>query len=178
MDRLFAASPLFPAPCFAPSPQLRHLADETAEALAGNSGQLEILLASLMAEIVTETSGLRRLKGQAGSIADFRIRRAIHELRACAVQGTGFDARQLARTAGLSRSHLFEMFKRETGLTPSLLHNALRMETAYGRLHEHQTAIQDIASGLGFSKAGHFTRFFASNFGINPRSYRRLVAAK
>ena len=81
----------------------------------------------------------------------------------------------MARESGLSRAHLFELFHKHTGITPSMYLAMLRMEAAYGAMVENGTTFGTIATRLGFSAQSHFTRFFRNHLGIPPLEYRRAM---
>lgn len=103
---------------------------------------------------------------------DFRLRRSIKLMRENL--GGEMELDRIAREAGLSRPHFFRLFRRQTGLTPNLFLNTLRMEKAIDGLTRTETAVADIAFDLGFSSQSSFTRFFASNAGLAPSDYRRV----
>ncbi len=106
---------------------------------------------------------------------DFRVRRAVRALEARLVEGGPVDMVSVARGAGLSRSHFFQLFREHLGMTPNLYLNMLRMETAIARLTATDAAVTEIGLDLGFSSQAAFTRFFASNVGIPPSDYRRVA---
>lgn len=183
IDRSFAVSTdpaFFARPCFPVTPPVRKIAQDMAEAMStgreSERGTADLLLA-LMIAVIESYSDWRALRGDktAGhwTVPDFRVRRAIGFMRETI--GHGFTADDVARAAGLSRAHLFERFKRNTGLTPNLYFNALRMEAAYEDLSIEATSMATISTNLGFSAQSHFSRFFRNNLGIAPRDYRHLV---
>ena len=53
--------------------------------------------------------------------------------------------------------------------------NALRMESAIGRLAGSKDAVTDIGLDLGFSSQASFSRFFIANGVVAPSDYRRSV---
>jgi transcriptional regulator GlxA family with amidase domain len=81
----------------------------------------------------------------------------------------------IASDAGLSRPHFYRLFKNQTGLTPNLMLNTLRMERAIAALTESHESLADIGFNLGFSSQSSFSRFFASNVGMAPSDYRRVA---
>jgi AraC family transcriptional regulator len=106
----------------------------------------------------------------APNFLDYRIRRAVGWLEEHSSQ---FDTDQCLEFAGLSRSRFYELFREETGISPRLYANALRLESAVNFLLTQTMPIKDIAQTLGFSTSGHFTRFFQHHTGTNPRDFRR-----
>lgn len=73
---------------------------------------------------------------------------------------------------GLSRPHLFHLFRRSTQLTPAMYWNALRMEFAVSSLARRETSVGRLAQDLGFAEQSGFTRFFHAIQGVAPRDYR------
>lgn len=112
-------------------------------------------------------------------LRDFRIRNSIDLMKSRLGEGESILLTAIARGAGLSRPHFFKLFKENTGLTPNIYLNTLRMEAAIDKLTLTGDAVTSIGLDLGFSSQASFTRFFASNVGIPPSDYRRaaLVAA-
>ena len=89
--------------------------------------------------------------------------------------GGGIELDDVARDAGLSRPHFYKLFRRQTGITPNLYLNTLRMEKASESLTETGRSVTEIGYDLGFSSQSGFTRFFASNVGMAPSDYRRVA---
>ncbi len=107
--------------------------------------------------------------------SDFRIRKSIGLMKSRIGEGEGISFDAIARDAGLSRPHFFKLFRENTGLTPNIYLNTLRMETAIDMLTSSSDAVTSIGLDLGFSSQASFTRFFISNVGIPPSNYRRVV---
>ncbi len=119
-------------------------------------------------------SGDRRsLIAQPRAPIDFRVRKSLRLLDDGLGEGIEFDS--VARDAGLSRPHFYKLFRENTGVTPALYANTMRVERALDRLTASQTSITDIGFELGFSSQSHFTHFFAANVGIAPTLYRTIA---
>ncbi|MGI9524371.1 MAG: helix-turn-helix domain-containing protein, partial [Hyphomicrobiaceae bacterium] len=104
---------------------------------------------------------------------DFRIRKSIQIMQNSLCNPIDMNA--IARQAGLSRPHFFKLFRRQTGLTPHLYMNTLRVETAIARVAETCESVTEIGLDLGFSSQSSFTRFFSLNVGMAPTDYRRVA---
>jgi len=133
-----------------------------------------LLLSAFAGQSHTPRAGLL-MNRSAHAPSDARIRRAIAILHAN--PGDIPDMAMLASRCGLSRAHFFELFRRNTNLSPLLYVNELRMEAAFVQLAQTHDAVAHVASGLGFSAPGHFTRFFRNHIGVTPRAYRSTVRA-
>ena len=73
------------------------------------------------------------------------------------------------------RPHFYRLFRDQTGLTPNLFLNTLRMERAIAALTETSDSVADIGFNLGFASQSSFSRFFATNVGMAPSDYRRVA---
>jgi len=107
------------------------------------------------------------------AVTDFRVRKSIRLLAENAGSEIEFDA--IARQAGLSRPHFYKLFRTQTGVTPHLYVNTLKMERALDSLVTTEAPIADIGYDLGFSSQSAFTHFFVGNVGIAPTDYRRAA---
>ncbi|MBI4984806.1 MAG: helix-turn-helix transcriptional regulator [Rhodocyclales bacterium] len=179
LDRKFAAAArrdFFMCPCARVPDWMGALARAMAEELAGRSpdGARAIgLLEALMAGVIGEYSRGGAVRERYCGIGDRRIRRAVSLLRADPARD--WDLAELAAAAALSRAHFFERFRAETGVTPRVYRNALRMETAYARLLAGEVASGDVARELGFAAPSHFSRFFGANHGVAPSAWLRAA---
>jgi len=113
------------------------------------------------------------LKSQPHAAIDFRVRKSLRILDEAFTEGIELDT--VARDAGLSRPHFFKLFRENTGVTPALYANTMRIERALDRLTRSQTSVTDIGYELGFSSQSHFTHFFAAHVGIAPTQYRTIA---
>ena len=104
---------------------------------------------------------------------DYRVRKSLRLLDDGCAKGIEFDA--VARDVGLSRPHFFKLFRENTGVTPALYANAMRIERALERLTDSRASVTDIGIELGFSSQSHFTHFFAAHVGIAPMLYRNVA---
>ncbi len=104
---------------------------------------------------------------------DFRVRKSLRILDNCIAEGIELDS--VARDAGLSRPHFFKLFRENTGVTPALYANTMRIERALDRLMGSQTSVTDIGFELGFSSQSHFTHFFSAHVGVAPTQYRTIA---
>ena len=84
-----------------------------------------------------------------------------------------FDIDTLCELCYMSKPYFFKLFKRETGTTPILMRNALRIERAKALLFDEECHISEIASMLGFESIYYFSRSFKSNVGMSPQQYRK-----
>jgi len=121
-------------------------------------------------EVLDEIGGTVVTDGSVKSSSDRRITRCIAYMREH-LDGRE-DLSDIGSRFGLSRAHLFSMFRGCYGMTPHVYWNALRMQHAVDALNCREANIGAIAAELGFSSQSNFTRFFQSNQGVGPRQYR------
>jgi AraC-like DNA-binding protein len=144
----------------------------------GDGALLEQHLLALLRTFDTRLQSgqvLQRQKDHSNAWAglDFRVRKSIAALSP--VLPLTFNLGRLARECGLSRAHFFKLFREQTGVTPVVYVNTLRIETALHRIARPDISITEIGDGLGFSCQSAFTRFFAANVGMAPSDYRRAI---
>ncbi len=101
---------------------------------------------------------------------DHRIRKALALMRENVSERLNLD--EVARSAGLSRPHFFSLFKEQTGLTPNVYWNTLRMEAALRQIQAADESLTSVACNLGFTTQANFTRFFRDHAGVPPTLYR------
>ena len=118
-------------------------------------------------------TGRPSLDARSPQLIDFRVRKSLRILDNCITEGIELDS--VARDAGLSRPHFFRLFRENTGVTPALYANTMRIERALDRLTGTQASVTDIGFELGFSSQSHFTHFFSAHVGIAPTQYRTIA---
>lgn len=79
----------------------------------------------------------------------------------------------LARVAGLSPTHLAELFTRDVGVPPRQYLLQVRVERAKQYLTQKTIPITTLAIELGFSSSQHFAATFKRLTGQTPRDYCR-----
>ena len=83
----------------------------------------------------------------------------------------------LARHLGLSRARMFEVFKKDTGLTPNDYLVRQRIEHAREQLSKTSRAITNIALDVGFSSSQYFANVFRRYTGMTPLEHRKRTVA-
>jgi AraC-like DNA-binding protein len=172
---------LFANPREAITPRVRGLADLLAVEMLNDRFSSEARIDFVLQELtlaLLESYVMcrdRKVRAWQGSrLADHRIRRALALLRA--EPGMDTDIDDIATQVSLSRSRFYELFQICTGLSPRAYADMLCTQTAISRLSLSAVPISEIASDLGFSAQGNFTRFFMRQIGVAPSEYRRVVS--
>ena len=78
----------------------------------------------------------------------------------------------LARAAGLSRSHFSAEFRRTFGETPHAYLLTRRLERATALLRYTDRSVADICFSVGLQSLGSFTTSFKRTYGVAPAGYR------
>ncbi len=77
----------------------------------------------------------------------------------------------IAEFAGISRSHLYRVFIKNTGMSPNEYLSAYRVNKACGMLRDSNLKINEIASSVGIQDQLYFSRVFKKHKGVSPSSY-------
>jgi AraC-like DNA-binding protein len=101
------------------------------------------------------------------------VRWVVEFIERCYQDKTRFS--EVARAAGVSRSHLCRIFKRVTGLSLNRFLTRRRLQAAKVMLRNPGTPIQQVASTVGYHDPSHFNRVFRRWEGQTPSLYRRQV---
>ncbi|MBP6562849.1 MAG: helix-turn-helix transcriptional regulator [Neisseriaceae bacterium] len=171
----------FASSCVETSPVTQYLAQELASAMFYQEEISPLVLENQLFDLVLSIIDRHSLWRDSGLPAnlhastrrDPRIRKAMLLIQQSFMEDINLTT--IAQQCGLSRSHLFALFKQDTNLTPFVYVQVLRMEQAIRYLSLEQASMADISLNLGFSAPGHFTRFFKDNLGITPSDYRNKV---
>lgn len=142
-----------PAVTLAGSPPARELAD-------GDVGQILLLLCANVAG------------GQPASAGeDPRVERVRALIRAD--PSAPHTVAGLAAAVALSPSRLAHVFRERTGHAPMHEVRLARLEYAARLLESTALGVAEVATASGFASPFHFSRAFATRFGLPPRDYRR-----
>lgn len=79
----------------------------------------------------------------------------------------------IADTIGISRSHLFRSFKKETGISPKDYLTSYRIRKACSLLEHTNLSITAIANTTGFDNSLYFSKAFKKAKGITPSEYKQ-----
>lgn len=83
---------------------------------------------------------------------------------------------ELADAIGLSRSQLYRIFIKETGLAPNALITQYRVNRACSLLRAQQLTVAQVAASVGFTDALHFSRVFKRLKGVSPSHFAQQAA--
>lgn len=127
---------------------------------------------SLLYALLQEMRRHARGTCDAHSQASVRFGSVIEYLRANLGERLTLD--ELARVAGLSRSHFLRQFQAQQHVTPQQMLMAMRLSEAKRQL-THGMAPAEVAAATGLTDQAHLTRAFACRYGVTPARYQRQV---
>ena len=78
----------------------------------------------------------------------------------------------LIASSGISRTHFFRTFKRQTGQSPYGYHLQFTIRRAGEMLRNSRLSVKQVAIALGFRNPYHFSKLFKKKTGMPPRHYR------
>jgi len=152
------------------TPQLRTLAAELVAAYeTERTADLSVLLLALLLE------RLRRIKpashlGESDAPAQPGLMLRVNQLAQRSGEPLGLG--EMARTLGISPSHLRARFRASCGVSIGRHLRQLRLEQACGLLRLGPQRVSEIAEQCGFASIYSFSRAFRLAYGVSPLAYR------
>lgn len=128
------------------------------------TASMRLLVASIIVEAARHTSGTH----QRSTVDAVTLATEHMEARFTAP----LPMNEVAQKAGCSRSHLFLVFKRETGMSPNDWLQRHRVKAASQLLRTTDRKLEDIATAVGFSSAQYFCQVFRKYTGKTPGEHR------
>jgi len=86
--------------------------------------------------------------------------------------GEAIDIDRIVAKMGFSRTHIFTLFKKHTGLTPADYIIRLRIKKACEALKDPSATSKGVAESCGFSTASQFNAVFKRQTGLTPTQWR------
>jgi AraC-like DNA-binding protein len=167
-------TPKFFSPRVQVSPDIREIRDDLCSLLMQGTCQPAVFEALLRKLIGALDAQIRPPSGPvARGGLDFRVKKSLAALSLDSpIAG---DLGKVARESGLSRAHFFSLFQQQTGVTPVVYANTLRIENALDQIALGESSVTSISHQLGFSCQSAFTRFFGAHVGMAPTDYRNAI---
>lgn len=81
---------------------------------------------------------------------------------------------ELARHVAMSESRFYLLFRRETGITPVMYKNHIRIRHAINLLYG-DASVEEITTRVGFNSAAYFRKVFRASTGMNPLEYKKKL---
>ena len=86
-----------------------------------------------------------------------------------------FTIKEIARSLGISQSHLRARFRATCGVSLGKHLRRLRLERACGLLRLTPNRVSELAEQCGFNSIYSFSRAFRAEYGMSPVAYRQSV---
>jgi AraC-like DNA-binding protein len=128
---------------------------------------LEVLLIEALRAASDSTTSPGLLRG----LADARLAAAIRCIHSDPKHG--WTVERLAREASLSRSVLFNRFRKEVGVPPMEYLLSWRMALAKNLLKRSEAGVKEVAAIVGYGSASSFSVAFTRFVGVSPMQFAR-----
>lgn len=86
--------------------------------------------------------------------------------------------RELSQQINISKTALYNIFRKYFDCTINEYINALRVEKSVELLEERGISIEEVSRRVGFSSAEYYSKVFKSKKGISPMKYRKQIFGK
>ena len=155
---------------FVMTPSVRHTASELIEAyLTRGEADLTSLLLSVLLNRIRQAEPILR-RHHRPPVAPGLIMQ-VNQL--AQQKGELMSAKEMARSLGISASHLRARFRASCGVSLGRHLRRLRLEKACGLLRLSQNRVTDVSELCGFTSIYSFSRAFHTAYGVSPLAYRK-----
>ena len=114
----------------------------------------------------------QRMETEQVSVQSGAVEQAIMHIENHYTEPLVIDA--LCKQCHLSRSSLFDAFKRRTGVSPIVYKHNLMIQHALDMLTHTDLTVDEISQRVGFSSSNYFRTVFTKMTGKTPKSVRNL----
>lgn len=84
-----------------------------------------------------------------------------------------YSTKEIADRFFISEAYLYELFKKNTGITINGFLKTVKMNRAEKLLRETELQVREIAESLGYDDPGYFGKLFRAEYGVTPEIYRK-----
>lgn len=89
----------------------------------------------------------------------------------------GMEVEIMAARVGVGYTHLLEIFRKYTGLTPYQYYLQLRIQRSKELLQNTRLSIKEVAARMNFQNQYYFARLFRKKTGMSPSQWREGSSA-
>jgi AraC-like DNA-binding protein len=155
---------------FVITPALRQVAAELLNAyLSPGEADLTALLLALLLARARQAEPARRRNQPPPGVSGLVPRVNQLALR----EDESLSVKEIARTLGISVSHLRTRFRASCGVSLGRHLRRLRLERACGLLRLSERRVTEVGEACGFASIYSFSRAFRAAYGVSPLAYRR-----
>ena len=109
-------------------------------------------------------------QGSSRNMPGARTGRMVRYIESRIPRGTG--RRDLSRAFGISPEHINAIFKRELGMTPTMVANRARINLACRCIIDEGLSVKEAADKAGFSDMCYFSRVFKKIMDVTPGRFQ------
>lgn len=80
-----------------------------------------------------------------------------------------------AKQLDISQAYLYELFQKETGVSPQYYYSSCKLSRAKKELRETSQSVTSIAENLGYATIHYFSRQFSNHYLESPSQYRKRI---
>ena len=84
------------------------------------------------------------------------------------------SVKDIADYVGIDRTHLYRLFVKQIGISPSQCLTETRWKRAISLMEHKQLSVNEIAISAGFYDLSHFSKAFIAEYNMSPGKYRSL----
>jgi AraC-like DNA-binding protein len=156
---------------------LRVLEEESRTPQLGREVMLQRLTDALLVQIIRVWAAQQppERSGWLGALADAQVGPALELIHA--EPARAWSVAELAAAVGMSRSAFSARFTARVGQSPLHYLKRWRMQLAAALLRDDDTALQQIATQVGYESDAALSKAFRQEFGTAPGVYRQRVRA-
>lgn len=147
----------------------RMIHDEVTSDRSARGMVLSRLTEVLLIEALRSVGAARASPGLLRGLSDPRLAPVLRQIHRDPAESLSVE--HLARQAALSRSALFDRFRREVGMAPMEYVTQWRMALAKDMLLRRAAPIAEIAARIGYASASAFNVAFTRHAGITPGAF-------
>lgn len=135
----------------------------------GNNPSNETRMLGFLYLFLSELVGSNEIKASPYSSEHSYLEKAMRYIQRNFCEAISVD--NIAEFVGISRSHLYRVFMKNTGISPNEYLSAYRINKACGMLRSSNLKINEIASSVGIQDQLYFSRVFKKHKGVSPSGY-------
>ena len=111
-----------------------------------------------------------KMQAEAGAVQNGAVEQALIHIEQHYTEPISVD--ELCHLCHLSRSSLFDLFKKRTGVSPITYKHTVMIQHALDMLAHTDLSVDEISQRVGFSSSNYFRTVFAKMTGKTPKAVR------
>lgn len=120
-------------------------------------------------------SALKYVKDEDFTAKDERFLKKLYEIIDKKLSDQNLDVNLLSEEMHISRSNLYRIIKKATGLNPGELIKNVRLEKAEDLLRKGNMRISEVGYTVGYTSSSYFAKSFLKKYGSLPKDYAKRM---